>query len=63
MLLRGERVSLRPPEPSDVKDFFRWVNDPEASGEFDVFGVTSWTELERWLKEPSGPYEFGALVI
>lgn len=63
VLLRGERVSLRPPEPSDVRDFFHWVNDPEASGEFDVFGITSWTEIERWLKEPTEPYEFGVLVI
>jgi RimJ/RimL family protein N-acetyltransferase len=62
-LLRGERVRIRPPEPGDVKDFFRCVNDPEASGEFDVFGITSWTEIERWLKEPTEPYEFGALAI
>jgi RimJ/RimL family protein N-acetyltransferase len=63
LLLKGERIRLRPPEPSDIRDFFRWVNDPEASGEFDVFGITNWTEIERWLKEPSEPYEFSALVI
>jgi RimJ/RimL family protein N-acetyltransferase len=44
-------------------DFFRWMNDPEASGEFDIFGITSWSDVEKWLKQPSGPHNFGTLVI
>ncbi len=63
ILLRGERIHLRPLEPSDLKEFFRWINDAEAAGEFDVFGITSWADLEKWTREPSGPYEFSALVI
>ena len=63
VLLKGERLRLRPPEPGDMGDFFRWINDPEASGEFDVFGITSWADVEKWLKQPSGPHDFGTLVI
>ncbi len=63
MLLRGERVRLRPPEPGDMVDFFRWANDPEASGEFDVFGITSWADVEKWLKQPYGPHDFATMVI
>jgi len=63
VLLRNERIHLRPPEPGDMGDFFRWINDPEASGEFDVFGITSWVDVEKWLKQPYGPHDFATLVI
>jgi len=63
ILLRGERIHLRPLEPTDLKDFFRWINDSEAAGEFDVFGITTWADIEKWIKEESGPYEFSALAI
>ena len=63
VLLRGERIHLRPPEPADMGDFFRWVNDPEASGEFDIFGITSWVDIEKWLKQPAGPHDFVTMVI
>ncbi len=61
-LLRGNMVRLRPFEPDDMKDIFRWVNNPEAVGEFDVFRVTSWSEVEKWFKE-HGPHEFSTLII
>lgn len=62
-LLKGERVHLRPPQPGDVGDFFHWLNNPEASGEFDVFGITSWSDVEKWLRQPYGPHDFASLVI
>lgn len=63
VLLKGERIHLRPPEPSDMADFFHWVNDPEASGEFDVFGISSWVDIEKWLRQPAGPHDFFTMVI
>ena len=62
-LLKGETVRLRPIEPDDMKDIFHWVNNPEAVGEFDVFHVASWAEVEKWFKKAGGPHQFSTLVI
>lgn len=63
VLLKGEKVHLRPLEPDDMKDFFYNVNNPEAVGEFDAFGITEWSEVEKLFKEPKGPHEFTMLII
>jgi RimJ/RimL family protein N-acetyltransferase len=63
VLLKGERVYLRPLETDDMKDFFHWINNPEAVGEFDTFGITEWSEVEKIFKEPKGANEFTILII
>ncbi len=62
-LLRGEKVHLRPFEPDDMKDVFYWANNPDAAGEFDVFNIENWAEVEKWFKEPGGPHKFTTLII
>ena len=63
VLLEGEKVSLRPLEPDDKHDIFKATNDPIAAGEFDVFQLTSWAEVEKWFKEEKDPHEFTTLII
>jgi aminoglycoside 6'-N-acetyltransferase len=63
VLLKGERVRLRPLEPDDMKDFFHRLNDPEAAGEYDAFGIESWAEFEKDFKETGDPHEFTMLII
>lgn len=62
-LLMGDRVRLRPLEPDDMKDVFIGVNNPEAVGDFDVFHVTSWCEVEKWFKELGGLMSFQRLLF
>jgi RimJ/RimL family protein N-acetyltransferase len=46
-----------------MKDLFYWANNPEAIGEFDVFNVSQWHEVEKWFKEPDTAHEFTTLLI
>ena len=62
-LLKGNKVHIRPPEPEDMKELFKWMNDPEATGEFDVFGIESWAQFEKDFKETNGHQEFTAFII
>jgi len=63
VLLKGEKVHLRPLEPEDMKDFFYSLNNPEAVGEFDAFGITEWSEVEKLFKESKDAHEFTILII
>ncbi|MCW5879754.1 MAG: GNAT family N-acetyltransferase [Anaerolineae bacterium] len=39
-MLRGERISLRPVEPEDLPLLESWVNDVDANGVYNDFGLT-----------------------
>jgi RimJ/RimL family protein N-acetyltransferase len=39
------------------------VNDPKIVGEYDVFQLASWGEVEKWFREEVGPNEFTVFVI
>jgi len=63
VLLKGDRIRLRPIEPEDLREVFRMVNAPESVGAFDVFQFASWGEVEKWFKGPIGPNDPTVLVI
>ncbi|MGQ9781166.1 MAG: GNAT family N-acetyltransferase [Nitrososphaeria archaeon] len=63
VLLKGEKVRLRPIEPDDVKEVYRMVNDPEIFGEFDAFQLSSWGEVEKWFRESVRPDEFTVFIV
>lgn len=63
MLLKGDKIRLRPIEPEDVREVYRMVNDPEIFGEFDVFQLASWGEVEKWFKESVRPDEFTVFIV
>ncbi|MEM3403047.1 MAG: GNAT family protein [Nitrososphaeria archaeon] len=63
VLLKGNKINLRPLEPEDLREVFRMVNSPESVGVFDVFQFASWGEVEKWFKGPIGPNDLTVLLI
>lgn len=46
-MLRGERVALRPVERVDLPLLESWVNDPNANGEYNDFGLEGRQGMEQ----------------
>jgi RimJ/RimL family protein N-acetyltransferase len=64
MLLKGEKVRLRPAEPNDVKYLFKSFNSPESVGQYVNFVPFSWSGFETWVKEAaSSPAQLTFLLI
>src|SRR5438876_11574387 len=64
MLLRGEKVTLRPVELDDIRYIFKWRNDHEAAGEYGNFQPLDWFALEKEVKEWStSPFKFSTFII
>jgi [ribosomal protein S5]-alanine N-acetyltransferase len=67
-MLTGEKVKLRPIEEDDVKEVFRWQNDPESSGDYENPRPVSWLEFQEWKKQQaedraSGKDKSGSFII
>ena len=62
-MLKGEKVVLRPFKRSDIKDYFRWFNDPEVSQYIGTY--LPYTEMaeEKWIEEWSTKIKAGTDVV
>lgn len=49
-LLRGQKVTLRPPLETDLPNFVRWFADREVTRYFTTVGVYSIQQEEEWMK-------------
>lgn len=50
-LLSGEKIRLRPLEDDDIKDYFKWWNDPKLTGNYLGFHPTSLQLFEKFTRE------------
>ena len=49
-MIQGERVQLRALEPSDLPDYFRWLNDPEVIRRLVIYAPLSMPDEEAWYE-------------
>ena len=49
-MIQGDRVQLRVLEPSDLPDYFRWLNDPEVIRHLVIYAPLSMPDEEAWYE-------------
>lgn len=57
-MLKGERVTLRPPRAEDLEANLGWIHDPEVTRFLSFRYPLTEAEEEEWLRRPQG---FGAV--
>ena len=49
-MIQGEQVLLRALEPSDLPDYFRWLNDPEVVRNLVIYAPLAMPDEEAWYE-------------
>lgn len=52
-ILRGQKVTLRPPTPEDAPHFVRWLADPEVTRYLGVRSAPTLEQEQEWIKRKS----------
>jgi ribosomal-protein-alanine N-acetyltransferase len=62
--LAGKIVRIRPLEPEDRRDLFKWWNNPDSLGEFISTPLQSYSDFEKYLENVvSGQHHSTILII
>ncbi len=49
VLIKGDKINLRPFDTGDADFLYKWENDPEYTGRYEPFEPVTLVELKEWL--------------
>ena len=50
VLYKGDLIRIRPVEASDAEFLHKWNNDPEYSGEYELYEPSTLDEMLAWIR-------------